>query len=267
MEQRNQLSSQQESLQNKDKQNYAVLLQYNGKNYHGWQVQPNANSIQETLQICFSNLLKQNIQIIGCGRTDTGVHARRYVAHFYADNMTDEEMNRLIGKINIYLPIDIKIFEIKKVATEFNARFDAVSRTYKYYIAKTKQPFNSDFSWFYPAKLDLQQMNVVSSLLCNYSDFTSFSKVNTQVNNFECEIYYAQWEENEDYLIFTIKANRFLRNMVRCIVGTLIDVGRGKISIEEFCGIIEAKDRRKAGFSAEAKGLFLEDVEYKSITF
>lgn len=267
MELKKQLSSQQESQPMNEKQNYAVLLQYNGKNYHGWQIQPNACSVQETLQICFSNILRQNIQIIGCGRTDTGVHARKYVANFYAENMTEEQIKHLREKINIYLSTDIKIFEIKKVAAEFNARFDAVSRTYKYYIAKIKQPFNNDFSWFYPAKLDLQQMNIASSLLYDYNDFTSFSKVNTQVNNFECEIYYAQWEENEDYLIFTIKANRFLRNMVRCIVGTLIDVGRGKISIKEFSEIIEAKDRRKAGVSAEARGLFLEDVEYDNVDF
>ncbi|MDO5759570.1 MAG: tRNA pseudouridine(38-40) synthase TruA [Bacteroidota bacterium] len=248
-------------------QKYAILLQYNGTNYHGWQIQPNANSIQETLQVCFSNLLKQDIQIIGCGRTDTGVHARKYVAHFCADIMTEEQINQLIRKINIYLPADIRIFDIKQVPMDFNARFDAISRTYKYYISKNKQPFNQDFSWFYPVKLDIQQMNIAAYKLCEYKDFTSFSKVKTQVNNFACTVYLAEWEESKEYLIFTIKANRFLRNMVRCLVGTLIEVGKGKISIRDFANIIEAKDRRRAGFSAEAKGLFLEQVEYDNIRF
>jgi len=258
---------QEKDMSNKYSQKYAMLLQYNGKNYHGWQIQSNANSVQQTLQTCFSNILGQKVQIIGCGRTDTGVHAKKYVAHFCAKTLSTKQIHSLLTKINSYLPYDIKIFDIKKVEQDFNARFDAVSRTYKYYIAKTKQRFNNDFSWFYSAKLNIEQMNIASCKLYDYTDFTSFSKVNTQVNNFNCDIYFAQWEETEEYLIFTIKANRFLRNMVRCIVGTLIEVGKGKISVEDFARIIETKDRTKAGFSVEAKGLFLQEAEYNNLRF
>ncbi|MCF0210477.1 MAG: tRNA pseudouridine(38-40) synthase TruA [Bacteroidales bacterium] len=246
---------------------YALVLQYNGRNYHGWQKQPGDASIQETLEICFSNVLKAETQVWGCGRTDTGVHAREYVAHFDAKPMTKDEINNFLWKMNSYLPNDIRLLSMKIVNNDFNSRFDAISRTYKYYITHTKQPFNDDFSCFIPQKLDLNLMNIAAKMLYQYDDFTSFSKLHTQVNNNICKIMYAHWEKSEEYIVFTIKANRFLRNMVRSIVGTMIDVGKGKITPDDFAKIIEAQDRSKAGVSVPAKALFLEKIEYDRTIF
>lgn len=254
---------QQEQDLKEKKDRYLVELQYCGTRFHGWQVQPNAVSVQEVLQECFSNVLRQEIEVKGCGRTDTGVHARNYVASFDAYGLSPEFLQGLVCKMNSYLPTDIRIDKIEKTRWDFNPRFDAVSRTYKYYICSTKQPFNDEFCVFMSCKLDLDKMNKAAELLYKYSDFTSFSKVHTQVNNFICHIAYAHWEQQGEYFVFTITADRFLRNMVRCIVGTLLEVGKGRIDEKDFAKIIEEKDRRKAKTSAPAKGLFLEKVLYK----
>lgn len=259
----------QETISEKDSNlyRYAMLLQYNGRNYHGWQKQPGDVTVQETLETCFSNVLKRETSIWGCGRTDTGVHARMYVAHFDAVYMENEALNNFIWKMNSYLPFDIRILAIKQVDNEFNSRFDATYRTYKYYISRSKQPFNDEFTCFLPFEIDVRKMNVAAKMLYQYDDFTSFSKVHTQVNNNICKIMYAHWEVKDEYIIFTIKANRFLRNMVRSIVGTILDVGRGKISTDDFASIIEAKDRKKAGKSVPAKALFLEEIGYDNVKF
>ena len=246
---------------------YALLLQYNGKNFHGWQKQPNGITVQETLEKCFSDVLKKETHIYGCGRTDTGVHARKYVAHFDAEYMDKEELARFLKKMNSYIGTDIRLLGIKMVANDFNSRFDAISRTYKYYITHHKQPFNDEFSHLVFVPLDIDKMNTATKMMYQYEDFTSFSKVHTQVNNNNCKIMYAHWQKKGEYIIFTIKANRFLRNMVRSLVGTLIDVGKQKISPDDFAEIIQAKDRKKAGTSAPAKALFLEEIEYEELKF
>ncbi|MBR1769482.1 MAG: tRNA pseudouridine(38-40) synthase TruA [Bacteroidales bacterium] len=252
---------------NENLQRYALALQYNGKNYHGWQVQQGALSVQGVLQESLSNVLRMPIHLFGCGRTDSGVHARYYVAHFDAKPMGKQEKEHLLWKMNVYLPFDIRLLGLKEVKQSFNARFDALSRTYKYYISQTKQPFNNEFSFFCPFDLDIEKMNEASLKLCGCKDFTSFSKVHTQVNNFNCDVMFAHWERENELIVFTVKANRFLRNMVRALVGTLLMVGRRKITVDEFIGIVEAKDRKKAGVSVDAKGLFLEDIEYKDLSF
>ena len=246
---------------------WALILQYNGKNYHGWQRQSDSITVQGTLCKVFSDILQEDILVLGCGRTDTGVHAKNYVAYFDSNNLTEDKISYLLHKVNSYLPYDIKVNHILKVHDNFNARYDAVSRTYRYYIATEKQPFNHEFSWFVPQKLDVKTMNIASRILYQYDDFTSFSRVNTQTLNNNCRIMFAHWETKKELLVFTIKSNRFLRNMVRSIVGTLVEVGKHNITTDRFAWIIEAKDRTKAGASAQAQGLFLEEVEYDKSLF
>ncbi len=245
---------------------YALVLQYNGTKYHGWQVQLNSETIQGVLERSFSNVLRRETKIYGCGRTDTGVHARHFVANFEAVDMDEQELEELVRKMNAYLPNDIRIFKIKKMDYAFNARFDAVSRTYKYYIATQKQPYNEDFCLLYTGELDVEKMNRAAARMYEYSDFASFTTAELgEVNNFRCNLMLAYWKKEGDYLVFTIKANRFLRNMVRCVVGTLLAVGKGTITEDDFVRIIKAKDRKQAMSSALAKGLFLENIEYKDL--
>ena len=240
---------------------YFVKLSYNGTNYHGWQIQPNAITVQEVLNKAFSLHLKTNIELVGCGRTDSGVHARNYFAHF--DIETENlETQKLIYKINKILPFDINIIDIFPTLIEMHARFSAKSRTYKYFIQTKKDPFNSEFSWQLSNNLNIELMNNACELLIQFEDFASFSKSNTDNFTTICDIKYAHWEKHNNLLIFEIKANRFLRNMVRAIVGTMIDIGKGKLSLQEFTYIIESKNRQNAGFSVPAKGLFLEEIEY-----
>jgi tRNA pseudouridine38-40 synthase len=246
---------------------YFLHLEYNGTNYHGWQKQPNGITVEEVLETSMSNVLGKEIDLLGCGRTDAGVHARDFYAHFDYDELENEEINYLVKKLNIYLPFDIKIKEILKVKPETNARFDALSRTYKYYISKEKQPFNDDFCFFCPYLLDVEKMNTAAKILYQYDDFSCFSKSHTQTDTNVCKIMYVHFEEKKDYIVFTIKANRFLRNMVRAIVGTLLEVGKGKMKIEEFETVIESKDRSRAGISMTGKALFLEEVEYDKRIF
>lgn len=240
---------------------YFIQLSYKGTNYHGWQIQPNAISVQEVLEKTLSTVLRQKIEVVGAGRTDTGVHASFFVLHFDVN----EELNyleNLVYKLNSLLPTDIAIQKIWLVANDLHARFSAVSRTYKYYISTKKNPFKADTSFKYLLPLNIDKMNEAARILAEYEDFTSFSRLHTDVKTNNCKILWAEWEVLNTQLIFTIKADRFLRNMVRAIVGTLLEVGKGKLSLNDFRKIIEAKDRGAAGASAPAKGLFLVDVEY-----
>lgn len=247
---------------------YFLHLRYNGRNFCGWQIQPNQPSVQESLETALFHLLREEIGLIGCGRTDSGVHALSYYTHFDFRELSDNEIGELVFKLNRYFSYDIRILDIFRMKPQAHARFDAVSRTYKYYLAIEKQPFNNDFSLSYHRDLDIDNMNIACQRLKEYKDFTSFSKLHTQVNNNNCTIISAFWQrEGEDMIVFTIEANRFLRDMVRAIVGTLIEVGTGKIGVEEFCEIIEAKNRCRAGASVPAKALFMYNIKYEKEIF
>jgi tRNA pseudouridine38-40 synthase len=242
---------------------YFIHLAYNGSDYHGWQVQDNAPTVQESLNKALSTLLSAELNVVGCGRTDTGVHASDFYAHFDLEKeLSVEKRETLIFKLNRFLPTSIVIFALLPVKTVANTRFDAISRTYKYHVNRRKDPFFDDYSYFVYGDLDIDLMNQAANEMMKYTDFTSFSKLHTQTKTNNCKITEAKWEEEAHKLVFTIKADRFLRNMVRSIVGTLLDVGRHKISIDEFKTIIENKDRCEAGYSVPAKALFLDKVEY-----
>jgi tRNA pseudouridine38-40 synthase len=242
-------------------QRYFLQLSYKGTRYHGWQVQPNAISVQEVMEKALSLILREEISVVGAGRTDTGVHASFFVLHFHSEKEGWDE-NDLVHKLNRFLPSDIAVQRIWKVDSDDHARFSAVSRTYKYYITTVKNPFRSETSYYYPGKLDVEKMNQAARVLLGYDDFTSFSRLHTDVKTNRCKIVQAEWTTKGTQLIFTIKADRFLRNMVRAIVGTLLEIGRGKLSVDDFREIIERKDRGAAGASAPAQGLFLVDITY-----
>ena len=278
---------------------YFLKLAYNGTNYFGWQMQANAVAVQEVLANALNLLLKEEINLMGAGRTDTGVHAREFYAHFdtqicFDAERKDKPLNPLKGtaefadnqfspsgvggdypqiqhvskdnflkRINSFLPNDIVIYDILPVKDTAHARFDAISRTYHYYVLTKKDPFLDKFSHRVFQSLDMEKMNACCEKLMHYTDFTSFSKVHTQTFTNNCKITSAQWKEEKDgLLVFEITADRFLRNMVRAIVGTLLDVGKGKLSVDDFCTIIEQKDRCSAGVSVPAHALFLEKVIY-----
>jgi tRNA pseudouridine38-40 synthase len=252
----------------KDKLRYFLHLAYNGRNYFGWQIQKNANTVQAEVNKAVSAIFKEEINVVGCGRTDTGVHARDFYAHFdLSKKLKQHEIKKSIKSLNGYLPDDIVIFDIIPVLKEANARFNAISRTYKYNIVSQKDPFNDQFAYVCFYDLDMDKMNKAATILFEYDDFTSFSKVNTQVKTNFCKIMEAHWERSGDMLTFTIIADRFLRNMVRAIVGTLIDVGRNKLSVSDFRKVIEQKERSAAGFSVPAHGLFLHKVAYPEDIF
>lgn len=243
---------------------YFIHLAYHGTAYHGWQIQPNAASVQETLNKAFSVLLQSEMNLMGAGRTDTGVHAREMYAHFDSDTTFD--IPTLVHKLNSFLPKDIVIYDIIPVHDDAHTRFDATKRTYEYHIHQFKNPFLDELSWYFHQTLDINLMNQAAQILQNYTDFECFSKVNTDVNTFDCTIFEAHWKRGENnQLVFTISANRFLRNMVRSIVGTLINVGLHKITLDDFTKIIESKSREKAGFSVPAHGLYLTKIEYDYI--
>lgn len=246
---------------------YFIQLSYLGTNYCGWQIQPNEPTVQEVLNTAFSTILQEKIEITGAGRTDTGVHASYYIAHFESLNTLLHNDQKILLKINGFLPIDIAVQKIIQVLPDAHARFNATSRTYNYFIHQQKDPFIVDTSWFLPYKLDIQKMNDACNLLLQFTDFTSFSKLHTDVKTNNCKIFGAQWTQDDYKLTFTIKADRFLRNMVRAIVGTMIDVGRGKINLEDFVQIIERKNRSEAGMSVPAHGLFLAAIEYSPEIF
>lgn len=240
---------------------YFLYFSYKGTNYHGWQKQNNAHTVQAELEKALYTILREEIPVTGAGRTDAGVHAKYMVAHFdFSDRIDDKD--KFVGRLNRVLPADIAVTKIIEVNSDAHARFDAISRTYKYYISLKKNPFSPELYTSINFKLDIDLMNKAASLLLDTSDFASFCKLHSNNKNTLSTVIYAKWEENENSLVFTTTANRFLRDMVRSIVGTLIDVGRGKISIDDFQNIINLKDRREAGMSAPANGLFLEKIEY-----
>jgi tRNA pseudouridine38-40 synthase len=247
---------------------YLLRLSYNGNRYLGWQVQPQKPTVQETLNRALAAIFRTDINVVGCGRTDTGVHAREFYAHFdHKAKLPTEELKSTLKKLNGFLPEDIALYNLMPVPSNLHARFSASSRTYKYQISTQKNPFQNPFAYYFFSPLDVDKMNQAASLLKEYQDFTSFSKVNTQVKTNNCKILHAQWEMEDDLLVFTVQADRFLRNMVRAIVGTLLDVGRLKTSLEQFVHIIESRDRSAAGFSVPAHGLFLHRVEYPKGSF
>lgn len=242
---------------------YFIHLAYNGTRFCGWQVQPHSPSIQETICSVLSKLLGGTIDLTGAGRTDSGVHASCYYAHFETEK--EISVQDLKYKLNRMLPNDIVVFEVFPVKADLHARFSATSRTYTYTITSVKNPFAIETEYYFPIKLDVEKMNAAAELLLGTQDFTSFSKLHTDVNNNICTVTHAKWEIVEDKIIFTISANRFLRNMVRSIVGTLIEVGKGQITIDDFSKIIESKDRQNAGQSIPACGLTLSGIEYPEL--
>lgn len=243
-------------------QRYFMDLSFKGTCYHGWQRQPNASSVQSEIERSLKVLLHDEIKTTGAGRTDTGVHARKFTAHFDTDHLLPQSPSDFIYKMNAILPRDIAITSVYPVKADSHARYSAVSRTYKYTISNVKDPFSPDYSWFYPFKPDLDLLNRASCEIIKFNDFKSFAKLHSDVKTHYCKIFFAEWIIEEGKIIFTITANRFLRNMVRAIVGTLIEIGRGKKSIEELYRIIEGHERSLAGFSVPAQGLMLYDIEY-----
>lgn len=248
------------------KQRYFIELAYNGTRFHGWQIQPNAQSVQGTLEYALSTICREKITIIGSGRTDTGVHASYFVAHFDSENVKLDDPD-FTFKLNSFLNRDIVIYGLYKVNSDAHARFDALSRTYHYFISQQKDPFSQETCWYFTKPLDIENMNKACRMLFEYEDFTSFSKLHTDVKTNNCKIYEARWKLKKHHLIFAVKADRFLRNMVRAIVGTCIEVGLGKLNVDEFRNIIEAQDRAAAGASAPPEGLFLTDIVYPEEIF
>ena len=239
---------------------YFLELSYNGKNYHGWQVQPNVISVQEKINEGLTKLLRTTINIMGAGRTDAGVHASQMYAHFDIESTIDTAL--ILDRLNSFLPEDIVIKKIFEVDEKSHTRFHAISRSYEYRIYLGRNPFLLDTTWqIYRNKLDVDKMNEAAKLLLIHDDFKCFSKT-ADVNTYICDVTFAAWKLTDNLLTFHISANRFLRNMVRAIVGTLIDIGIGKISIEDFKKIIDSRSRSEAGFSVPARGLFLTHVEY-----
>mgnify|MGYP001193345475 FL=1 len=244
---------------------YLLELSFYGANYHGWQIQPSSVSVQETIENCLSTILNKKINIVGAGRTDTGVHASYFCAHFDYDQIIKDKSN-LIYKLNSFLPKDISINRIYKVKDDFHARFDALSRTYHYKINTFKNPFLLKNSYYLKKNIDFNKMNLAALTLYNYKNFKSFSKSNTDVHTFDCNIIDAKWSSMENHWVFEISANRFLRNMVRAIVGTLIEIGEGKYDISHMETVILSKNREEAGYSVPAHGLSLTNIVYPKNT-
>jgi tRNA pseudouridine38-40 synthase len=250
------------------KYRYFLLLSFNGESFHGWQSQHNAPTIQSTLREALSVVLRQAVEVTGAGRTDAGVHAREFFAHFDLPvELSHSERTELVYHLNGYLPAAIAVDAILPVREDAHARFSAISRTYQYFITRKKDPFLQDFSWYYPGKLDTGLMNSGADILRQNTDFTSFAKLPMETKTNTCCVELAKWEEEYPLLIFTITADRFLRNMVRAVVGTLVELGRGKIGLEDINRIILAKDRSAAGFSVPANGLFLVTIKYPEEIF
>jgi len=245
---------------------YFAELRYDGAAYCGWQRQPDAPSVQQTVESALSALLRTQTQIVGAGRTDTGVNAAYYVAHFDCGGLP-EEPERMVYKLNRMLPGDISICSITGVAADAHARFSACEREYTYYLERRKNPFTRHAAWQYGVPLDVGAMNRAAALLPEFDDFTSFAKLNSNNRTNICRISAAGWSESGDVLRFTIRADRFLRNMVRSIVGTLVDVGRGRYSVEDFRDIVSSMDLSRSSAGAPAQGLFLSDVRYPGDVF
>lgn len=263
-------------------QRYFIELSYNGTGYHGWQIQPNAITVQECLDKALSVYFRQPVATLGCGRTDTGVHATQFYAHFDLERKessekdtdilmtgdektTDKSPERAVTGINSLLPYHIAVKRIFKVAIDAHARFDATQRAYQYHIHFHKDPFKLDRSWLYKGNLNIEMMNQAAEILLHHTDFSCFSKSNTQTVTNNCKISEALFRINDDGLVFTIRADRFLRNMVRAIVGTLIQVGKSDLNLAGFASVIENKNRQDAGQSVPACGLYLVNVVYPYI--
>lgn len=245
---------------------YFLTLSYNGTAYHGWQVQDNAPSVQGALQRALSALLGEAAEVVGAGRTDTGVHASHYVAHFDTDSQRVQD-ERFIYHLNAILPKDIAVSAVERVTDGAHARFSALWREYKYFIINEKDPFRIDTAYRYPLPLDVEKMNEAAAALMEYRDFASFCKLHGGNKTTICELKASLWVREGNTLIYTVSADRFLRNMVRAVVGTLIDVGRGKIDLAAFRRVVEARDRGAAGTSAPPQGLFLTDIRYPKEIF
>ena len=245
---------------------YFIYLEFDGSAYSGWQIQPHSPSVQQTLEDALALFLRRNVSVTGAGRTDAGVHASQMVAHFDLDEQQDCAWMQ--NKLNGILPPDIAVHRIVPVKPDAHARFDATSRTYKYYVTLNKSAFHRNYSWFLPNEPDFELMNRAAELLMETVDFTSFSKLHTDTKTNDCHVTEAQWTPLDDgRWVFIITADRFLRNMVRAIVGTLMEVGRHKLTIDGFKQIIESKDRCSAGDSAPAQGLFLNKIVYPDNLF
>ncbi|WP_298543274.1 tRNA pseudouridine(38-40) synthase TruA [uncultured Aquimarina sp.] len=239
---------------------YFLELSYNGTPYHGWQRQPNAISVQEVLEDSLSLLLRRKIEVMGAGRTDTGVHARQIMVHFDSEVVLDTVHFKY--KLNSLLPKEIAVQMVSLVKEDAHARFDAVSRSYEYIIALSKDPFRINSAYYLKKELDIDLMNEAAKLLLNYTNFKCFSKSKTDVKTYNCNITDAVWEKTGDVLVFKISANRFLRNMVRAIVGTLIEIGEHKLDLNDLKRIIKSENRSEAGYSVPAHGLYLTEVQY-----
>ena len=241
---------------------YFIHLAFKGTKYHGWQIQKNATTIQQKLNEALSTIFREEINAVGAGRTDTGVHASCFYAHFDLHSDVIYEPQDAVFRLNRFLPDDIAVYHIFEVNEKAHARYDAISRTYQYQITKIKDPFRREFAYYCFWPLNVEKMNRACNILFDYTDFTSFSKSKTQVKTNFCEIYQAEWTEEKHLLIFTVKANRFLRNMVRAMVGTMLEIGQEKIEPEIIGNIIESKNRSNAGYSVPPNGLFLTNIEY-----
>lgn len=245
---------------------YLLQFSYDGGSFHGYQIQPNAHSVQAELEEKLSLLLGLKIEITGSSRTDTGVHARQQFAHIdLPDGIIPA--SDFVYRANRMLPTSLALQSIYAVSDNFHARFDALSRTYEYIISTTKSPLLRKYAYWFEANLDVDQMNLAGEILKNHRDFQCFSKVKTEVSTFDCDIKKAFWEKRNDQLILTIQANRFLRGMVRSVVGTMIEIGLGRLELSDLVNIIQSHDRKKAGRSVPAHGLYLIQVEYPQATF
>lgn len=244
---------------------YFLTLAYNGTSFHGWQRQPNATSVQQALEEALTTLLRKPIAITGAGRTDTGVHAKEMMAHFEGDLSLEEEEN-LPYLLNRFLKEEIVIYRLDKVKADAHARFDATARTYEYHLGFQKNPFKQQLYYYFHQPVSVEKMNEAAKILLEYEDFEAFAKTHSDVKTFLCNVTRADWESTAEGAIFTITANRFLRNMVRAIVGTLLEIGTGKIEVVDMHKIIQSKNRGEAGFSVPAAGLYLTKIQYpKSI--
>lgn len=235
-------------------------IAYTGTRYHGWQTQANAPAVQQVVEEVFSRLLRHPVKIVGSGRTDTGVHCRQQF--FHADLPAEPERAKFLIQLNSFLPPDLAIRGFRKIKPGASARYDASARTYQYCIVRTKDPFEQGRAFFYYKPLDTTRLNEAAALLLGEHDFQAFSKVKTDVNHFRCIVHEARWKQQGNRLIFTVTANRFLRGMVRAVAGTLLDVGSGKITVQEFQRIIKSRDRKNAGMNVPAEGLYLHRVKY-----
>lgn len=243
---------------------YFITLAYDGTNFHGWQIQPNGNSVQEELQKALTTLLRQPTPVVGSGRTDAGVHARKMVAHFDSDVAID--CQQLAYRLNRMVPRSMAVYDVREVGDDMHARFSATKRTYHYYVHTRKDPFLRHYSCELHFDLDFERMNKAAAILMEYSDFGAFCKSHSDVKTTICRLMAAEWHQTSDTeWYFEISADRFLRNMVRAVVGTLVDVGRGRLTLDEFRNVIEGRKRTAAGESMPANALFLEEVEYGEI--